>query len=43
MKTKLNPTLNTLRKPIRRAMIDLLNQQLADALDIGLQAKAERP
>jgi starvation-inducible DNA-binding protein len=39
MKTKLNPTQNTLRKPIRRAMIDLLNQQLADALDLGLQAK----
>jgi len=39
MKTKLNPTQNTLRKPIRRAMIDLLNQQLADVLDLGLQAK----
>src|ERR1044072_9466569 len=39
MKTKLVPTQNTLREPMRRAMIDLLNQQLADALDLGLQAK----
>jgi starvation-inducible DNA-binding protein len=39
MKTKLNPTQNTLREPIRREMIDLLNQQLADVLDLGLQAK----
>lgn len=39
MKTKLLPTKNTLREPIRRAMIDLLNQQLADVLDLGLQAK----
>src|SRR5947208_11994612 len=39
MKTKLIPTQNTLREPIRRAMIDLLNQQLADVLDLGLQAK----
>src|SRR6058998_3122735 len=39
MKAKLNPTQNTLRKPIRRAMIELLNQQLADILDLGLQAK----
>jgi starvation-inducible DNA-binding protein len=39
MKTKLNATQNTLRKPIRRAMIELLNQQLADVLDLGLQAK----
>jgi len=39
MKTKLIPTQNTLREPIRRAMIDLLNQQLADALDLGLEAK----
>jgi len=39
MKTKLNPTQNSLREPIRRAMIDLLNQQLADVLDLGLQAK----
>src|SRR4030095_10960555 len=39
MKTKLNATQNTLRKPIRRAMIELLNQQLADVVDLGLQAK----
>ena len=39
MKTKLIPTQNSLRKPLRRAMIDLLNQQLADVLDLGLQAK----
>ena len=28
MKTKLIPTQNTLREPVRRTMIDLLNQQL---------------
>src|SRR6266478_3026715 len=39
MKTKINPTQNTLRESIRRAMIALLNQQLADVLDLGLQAK----
>jgi starvation-inducible DNA-binding protein len=39
MKTKLIPTQNSLRKPLRRAMIDLPNQQLADLLDLGLQAK----
>ena len=39
MKTKLLPTKNTLREPIRRAMIALLNEQLADVLDLGLQAK----
>jgi DNA-binding ferritin-like protein len=39
MKTKLIPTQNSLREPIRRAMIDLLNQQLADVLDLVLQAK----
>src|SRR5882724_9382076 len=39
MKTKINPTQNTLREPIRRPMIALLNQQLADVLDLGLQAK----
>src|SRR5712691_3406551 len=39
MKTKLNPTQNDLRDKIRRATIDLLNQQLADVLDLGLQAK----
>jgi starvation-inducible DNA-binding protein len=39
MKTKLNPTKNGLREPIRSEMIELLNQQLADVLDLGLQAK----
>ena len=28
-----------LREKVRRAMIDLLNQQLADVLDLGLQTK----
>jgi len=39
MKIKLNPTRNSLRKPIRQAMIEMLNQQLSDAVDLGLQAK----
>lgn len=39
MKTKLIPTQNNLPKPSRRQMIELLNQQLADAIDLGLQAK----
>lgn len=39
MKTKLHPTRNDLREKTRRAMIELLNQHLADALDLGLQAK----
>ena len=39
MKTKLIPTQNNLSKPTRRKMIELLNQQLADVLDLGLQAK----
>ncbi len=39
MKTKLIPTQNNLPEPTRREMIELLNQQLADALDLGLQAK----
>src|SRR5262245_10552107 len=39
MKTKLHATQNTLGEPVRRAVIDLLNQQLADALDLGLQSK----
>jgi len=30
MKTKLIPTQNNLREPIRRAMIDLLNQPAND-------------
>ncbi|MCX6954176.1 MAG: DNA starvation/stationary phase protection protein Dps [Verrucomicrobia bacterium] len=32
-------TRNSLGAPIRAAMIQLLNQQLADTLDLGLQAK----
>ena len=39
MKTKLIPTQNDLREKTRRAMIELLNQQLADVLDLCLQAK----
>ena len=39
MKTRLVPTQNSLRETTRRAMIELLNEQLADALDLGLQAK----
>src|SRR5579885_2041657 len=38
-KQHLHPTKNDLREQTRRAMIDLLNQQLADVLDLGLQAK----
>jgi starvation-inducible DNA-binding protein len=36
---KLHQTKNDLREKTRRAMIELLNQQLANALDLGLQAK----
>lgn len=39
MKTKLHPTQNDLREKTRRAMIELLNQHLADVLDLALQAK----
>jgi DNA-binding ferritin-like protein len=39
MKIKLIPTQNDLREKTRRAMIKLLNQQLADVLDLGFQAK----
>jgi len=39
MNTKSIHTTNDLNQKTRRAMIDLLNQQLADALDLGLQAK----
>src|SRR3989442_12373440 len=39
MKTELIPTQNNLREKTRRAMIELLNQQLADVLDLGFQAK----
>jgi starvation-inducible DNA-binding protein len=39
MKPTLHKTQNNLPEPIRRKSIDLLNQQLADVLDLGLQAK----
>lgn len=39
METKLHIVRNDLSAQIRGAMILLLNQQLADALDLGLQAK----
>ncbi len=39
MKIKIHKTKNDLREKTRRAMIELLNQQLADVLDLGLQAK----
>ena len=39
MKTKLHPTKHDLREQTRRAMIELLNQQLADILDLGLNQK----
>src|SRR5258706_15973047 len=39
MKMKLHETKNDLRAKTRRAMIDLLNQELADVLDLKLQAK----
>jgi hypothetical protein len=39
MKTRLISTQNNLPEPTHRKMIELLNQQLADALDLGLQAK----
>src|SRR6266498_2470284 len=39
MKMKLHETRNDLREKTRRAMVDLLNQELADVLDLGLQAK----
>src|SRR4030095_8453635 len=39
MKMKLHETKNGLRAKTRRAMIDLLNQELADVIDLGLQAK----
>jgi starvation-inducible DNA-binding protein len=38
-KVELNPTLNDLSGPTRAQMIDLLNQNLADILDLGMQAK----
>jgi len=39
MKTALHPTKNDLAEKTRREMIALLNRQLADVLDLGLQAK----
>lgn len=39
MKLKLHPTKNSLRDSTRRGMIALLNQDLNDLLDLGLQAK----
>jgi len=39
MNAKLNPTRNDLPEKARRLMIDLLNQHLADAIDLGVQAK----
>src|SRR5258705_6562737 len=39
MKTKLHETRNDLQAKTRHAMIELLNQQLADAIDLGMQAK----
>src|SRR6266700_5325946 len=39
MKMKLHETKNDLREKTRRAMVELLNQHLADVLDLGLQAK----
>lgn len=39
MKMKLHQTRNDLREETRRAMIELLNQQLADVLDLGFEAK----
>lgn len=39
MKTTLHSTKNDLREKVRHAMVDLLNQNLADVIDLGLQAK----
>src|SRR6202795_4947854 len=39
MKTKLHDTRNDLQAKTRHAMIELLNQQLADVIDLGLEAK----
>jgi starvation-inducible DNA-binding protein len=38
-KTTLHSTRNQLSKQIRQAVVTLLNQQLADVIDLGLQAK----
>ena len=39
MKTKLHETRNDLPAKTRHAMIELLNQQLTEVIDLGLQAK----
>ena len=39
MNKKLHPTANSLPAHLRTAMVALLNQHLADVLDLGLQAK----
>jgi starvation-inducible DNA-binding protein len=39
MKSTLHKTQNNLPEKVRRKAIDLLNQHLADVLDLGLQAK----
>jgi starvation-inducible DNA-binding protein len=39
MQARLKGTKNDLPQEVRHAMIALLNQQLADAIDLGLQAK----
>ena len=39
MKPTLHKTQNNLREKTRRKAIELLNQHLADVLDLGLQAK----
>ena len=39
MKAKLHQTQNDLNEQSRCAMISLLNQQLADVIDLGLQTK----
>ena len=39
MKTKLHPTRIDLPESTRRKIVDLLNQNLADVLDLGLQTK----
>src|ERR1041385_3582175 len=39
MKPDLLPTRNSLRPKTRKAMVRLLNRELADVIDLGLQAK----
>ncbi len=39
MKIKLHPTRIDLPETVRRKLVDLLNQNLADAVDLGLQTK----